>query len=144
MSNVKFKKPTTKRKRSNHKFGYVCIKNYEYFFLLLPLIPIVQLFDWLNSKYYDNLKWSDNTADKVLDHCLPKKVEYDEKTDSFYYDVNWYSTIGVPFGYRKWYQKFNYRLDNYLVNKYNPKGYTKTIDENNYFNSVVVFKKNES
>lgn len=144
MNNVKFKKPTAKRKRTR-KFGYVRTKNYECFFLFLPLIPLALLLDWLNSKYYKSLKWNDHIADKVLDYCLPKKVEYDEKTDSFYYDVNWYSTIGIPFGYRKWYQKFNYRLDDYLVNKYNPKGYSKTVDkENNYYSTVVIFKKIEN
>lgn len=144
MSNVKFKQPTIKKRKRTHKLGYVYTKRYKCFFLFLPLIPLILFTDWLNSKYYNSLKWSDSTADKVLSRCLPKKVEYDEETNSFYYNTNWSSTIDVPFGYRKWYQKFNYRLDDYLVNKYSPEGYTKTIYKENHYSTVVIFKKIEN
>ena len=142
MSKVKFKKPSTKKK-SNRRFGHIRTKNYDCFFLLFPLIPIVLLLDWIDTKYYKSLKWSNRTADKVLSRFLPKVAEYDEKTDSFYYNTNWYPYHAVPFGYRNWYQKFKYELDDYLINNYHPEGYTKTVEKGDtYYNPEIAFKKN--
>lgn len=142
MSKVKFKKPSTKKK-SNRRFGHIRTKNYDCFFLLFPLIPIAMLLDWIDTKYYKSLKWSNRTADKVLNRFLPKVVEYDEKTDSFYYNTNWYSYHAVPFGYRNWYQKFKDELDNYLITDYHPEGYTKTVEKGDtYYNPEIAFKKN--
>lgn len=141
MSKVKFKKPSTKKK-SNRRFGHIRTKNYDCFFLLFPLIPIVLLLDWIDTKYYKSLKWSNRTADKVLNRFLPKAAEYDEKTDSFYYNTSWYSYHAVPFGYRNWYQKFKDELDDYLINNYHPEGYTKTVEKGDtYYDPEIAFKK---
>ena len=142
MGKVKFKKPST-RKKSNRRFGHIRTKNYDCFFLLFPLIPIVMLLNWIDMKYYKSLKWSDRTADKVLNHFLPKVAEYDEKTDSFYYNTSWYAYRAVPFGYHNWYQKFKDELDNYLITDYRPEGYTKTVENGDtYYNPEIIFKKN--
>lgn len=141
MSKVKFKKPST-RKKSNCRFGHIHTKNYDCFFLLFPLIPIVMLLNWIDMKYYRSLKWSDRTAEKVLNRFLPKMAEYDEKTDSFYYNTSWYAYRAVPFGYHNWYQKFKYELDDYLINSYHPEGYTKTVENGDtYYNPEIIFKK---
>lgn len=141
MSKLKLKKPSTKKK-SNCRFGHIRTKNYDCFFLLFPLIPIVLLLDWIDTKYYKSLKWSNHTADKVLSRFLPKVAEYNKKTDSFYYNTSWYSYHDVPFGYRTWYQKFKDELDNYLINDYHPEGYTKTVDNGDtYYSPEIIFKK---
>ena len=142
MSKVKFKKPSTKKK-SNRRFWHIRTKNYDCFFLLFPLIPIALLLDWIDTKYYKSLKWSNRTADKVLNRFLPKVVEYDEKTDSFYYNTSWYAYHAVPFGYHNWYQKFKDELDDYLITDYCPEGYTKTVEKGDtYYNPEIAFKKN--
>lgn len=142
MSKVKFKKPST-RKKSNRRFGHIRTKNYDCFFLLFPLIPIVMLLNWIDTRYYKSLKWSNRTADKVLNRFLPKMAEYNKKTDYFYYNTGWYSYHAVPFGYRNWYRKFKYELDDYLINGYHPEGYTKTVENGDtYYNPTIFFQKN--
>ena len=144
MSKLKFKKPSTKKK-SNRQFGHIRTKNYDCFFLFFPLIPVVLFLNWLDMKYYKSLKWSNRTADKVLNHFLPRMAEYDKKTDTFLYDVNRYAFRAVPFGYRSWYEKFSRELNDYLVKSYNPEGYTKTVEEEEgYYNTIVIFKKIEN
>lgn len=140
MSKVKFKKPKDKKK-CTHGFGHIRTKNYDCFFLFFPLIPIALLLDWLNNKYWKSLKWSDCTAEKVLNHYLPKMVEYDKEMDGFFIKAGWEKYRCVPLGYRKWYQKFNTELVDYLIKDYCPDGYIKTFENLDGWNPTLFFKE---
>lgn len=141
MSKVKFKKPNPNKKIRTRKFGHIRTKNYDCFFLLFPLIPFALLLDWLNLEYRKSLKWSDRTADKVLNHYVSKMSKYDAKEDAFFFDMGWCSYECIPFGYRKWFQKFHFELYDYLGLTYCPEGYTREIRQEDYTNPMIYFKK---
>lgn len=144
MIKINFKKPTPKKKKSNHKFGYVYTKNYECFFLFAWLIPIVFIYDKLDNKYYETLKWDEKIADKILAYRLPKVVCYNEAKDYFWLELKWYDSNKIPLGYHHYYRKFYWEIKDHLLNDYCPDGYTKEVNKDDYDGTTTIYFKKKT
>lgn len=138
-----------KRKLLYSKFKiFFSTKNdeWEFYFFLLPLLPVAMLTSFILHWRYNRLQWNEHKATKILDKTLPKVVSYDEDIDAYCYCLDWASWGLVkqcPFYYRKWVSKFNYELHNYVANGYKSKEYRKIVQKNTYETWVIFDKPNK-
>lgn len=119
-----------KRKSQPRKPWYIVkIGTRNIYLWSLPLLP----FDIFYNKIYDyrwkRNEWSEKKAAKVLDCVLPYVLEYDEKHDVYYHNMNWHmkNTFKrhAPLGTKTFVVKHYYEISNYLVNEYQKDGYEK-------------------
>ena len=97
------------------------------------------------SKARNNVKWSDKKATRVLNKILPKHLDYDKEKDVYYYCMDWLALglrTGAPIYYKNWIYHYNERLQKFIKDKYEPKGYEKRVDINKYGDIYIEFKKN--
>lgn len=64
-------------------------KNYQIPVLVLPIAPFVIGISKLSDWFYDYIKWDEHKATKVLNHVLPKILDYDKDKDAYYYCMGW-------------------------------------------------------
>lgn len=118
------------------KWWIIRTKDYDYYIWALPLIPFVELADYIEKKAYAKRVWDTATATKVLDKVLPKVLEWVEEEKAFYYNMTWgYSRLWhkAPLKYRKWARKFQYDLHKYVESGYENPQYVKTVDKSEYY-----------
>lgn len=130
-----------KRKKKHNL--YIKTNDYELFFLLLPILPFVMFYDWLDKKWYDSLTWSEDKASKVLDSFLPNVVSYHK--ESYSYCMEWrYNNKELcryaPLGYKKWSDKFYFQIREYLETGYENENYDKEVIKNRW-ETWIVFKE---
>jgi hypothetical protein len=118
------------------KWWIIHRKKYSYYIWALPLIPFIELADYIEEKAYAKRVWNTTTATKVLDKVLPKVLEWVEDDKAFYYNMEWgYSQLWrkAPLKYRKWARKFQYDLHKFVETGYENAQYTKTVDKGEYY-----------
>ena len=114
--------------------------NYDVIWWALPVAAVYIPID----KIRNNVKWSDKKATKVLDKILPKHLHYNEKENVYVYGMRWLSLglkTGAPIYYKNWIYHYHRRLQEFIKDSYVPKGYEKTIEEDDYNDILIKFKK---
>lgn len=106
-------------------------KYHEYFWWAAPLIPLVEFYDWAARKLNEATKWDEEKAEFLLNkYILPKRLEYIEEENAYYYAVlfnpEWNYHRYCPRRYRRWLRKFGWKVQQYLIEKYENPDYTKT------------------
>lgn len=117
-------------------------KNYQIPFWVLPIAPIVIGISKLSDWFYDRIKWDERKATKVLNHVLPKILDYD-KDEEAYYCMDWGTYIlwhKAPLRYRCFAHKYVFQLHSFLKEKYMAKGYAKSVIKNYCGNEWVEFR----
>lgn len=131
-----FKKARNKPKKP---WYMVNTKNYHFPFWAAPLVPFViglsKLYDWL----FDNIKWDEDKATKLLNHVLPKILDYDKDENAYYYCMNWgvfFMWDKAPLRYRCFVKKYYLNLQSFIKEKYTVKGYCKSVIDDKYYEWV--------
>lgn len=137
-----FEKAQTKKKSHkiiNHKLERLKISmvngKYKFYFFLLPIVLPIILIEELKNWNYKRMNWNETKATKILDHVLPKLVEYIEQDNAYYYNMDWgnYNLWhSAPLVYRNWARKFSYELKQYIKNEYEHESYIKTIEDDGW------------
>lgn len=115
--------------------------SYDIIWWALPIAAIYILI----SKARNNVKWSDKKATRILNKILPKHLDYNKEKDVYYYCMDWLALglrTGAPIYYKNWIYHYSERLQKFIKDKYEPKGYEKRVDVNKYGDIYIEFKKN--
>lgn len=107
-------------------------KYHEYYLWAIPLIPFFELHSWYTNWQYERMAWDAKRATKVLNHILPKKLEWVEEDNAYYYCMDWdWWGLGriAPIGHRKWAKKFRADLHRFVAEGYENPDYTKTVEK---------------
>nr|DAG87220.1 MAG TPA: hypothetical protein [Herelleviridae sp.] len=132
MSKDIFEKTKNKPKKP---WYMVNTKNYQIPLWALPIAPIVIGVSKLSDWFYDHIKWDERKATKVLNHVLPKILDYDKDEDAYYYCMDWGTYIlwhEAPLRYRRFVYKYEFKLHSFIKDKYMAKGYCKSIINDDY------------
>lgn len=139
-----------KRDSKKNKMPTVNILGYRLYVWAIPLLPIlypifltIKISNKIEVKLYNRRKWTDEKATKALDAILPHILEWVEEDNAYYFCSDWSINIfchNSPRRYRKWVQKYKYRLAAYLISSYQKAGYIKTIEKDS-FDTWVKFVK---
>lgn len=144
MSKDIFEKAKNKSKKS---WYMVNTKNYQIPLWVLPITPFVIGISKLHDWFYDRIKWDERKATKVLNHVLPKILDYDKDEDAYYYCMDWGYNLWhkAPLKYRCFAHKYYVQLHSFIKNKYVVKGYCKSVINDGYDEWVefrpIRFKK---
>lgn len=114
--------------------------NYDIIWWALPIAAIYIPIE----KIRNNVKWSDKKAIRVLNKILPRHLHYDKEKDVYYYCMDWLALglrTGAPIYYKNWIYHYHTRLQEFIKDGYEPKGYEKRIDVNEYGDIYIEFKK---
>lgn len=123
--------------KNKHKKPWYMIntKNYQIPVWALPIVPFVIGISKLSDWFYDHIKWDEAKATKVLNHVLPKILDYDEDEDAYYYCMSW-GTYNLwhkaPLRYRCFAYKYDFKLHSFIKDKYIVKGYCKSVINDGY------------
>ena len=123
------------KNRPKKPWYIVNTKNYQFSVWVLPIAPIVISIDKLSKWFYDRIKWDEHKATKVLNHVLPKILDYDKDEDAYYYCMDWgthnlwYKT---PLKYSRFVYKYEFKLHSFIKNEYMVKGYCKSVINDGY------------
>ena len=105
-------------------------KKYQFPFWVSPIVPFVIGISALNDWLYDYIKWDEGKATKVLNHVLPKILDYDKDENVYCYCMSWgtYSLWKkAPLRYRLFAHKYDFKLQEFIRDKYMVKGYCKSV-----------------
>ena len=143
MKNNTFDKAKETKKKSNKKWYIINGKKYSYYIWALPLLPFVILYDVMSQRADKRRVWSTERATKVLNHVLPKVLEWVEKDKAYYYCMGW-STSSLWRGAkridRKWANKWQYQLRDFIKEGYENEHYSKSV-EKDYYDTWVKFEE---
>lgn len=128
-----------KAKNRSHKsqkpWYMISTKNYQIPFWVLPITPIVIGISKLSDWAYECIKWDEHKATKVLNHVLPKILDYDEDEDAYYYCMDW-GTYNLwhkaSLRYRCFAYKYDFKIHSFIKDKYMVKGYAKSVINDGY------------
>jgi hypothetical protein len=87
--------------------------------------------------------WSAERATKVLNHVLPKVLEWVEEDKAYYYCMDWGTSNlwrGAKRTDRKWAQKWQYQLRDFIKEGYENELYSKSV-EKDYYDTWVKFEE---
>ena len=133
-----------KETKSNKKPWYIINgKRYSYYVWALPLVPFVTLYDVMSQKADKRRVWSAERATKVLNHVLPKVLEWVEEDKAYYYCMDWGTSNlwrGAKRADRKWTQKWQYQLRDFIKEGYENELYSKSV-EKDYYDTWVKFEE---
>lgn len=132
MSKDIFEKAKNKPKKP---WYMVNTKNYQIPLLALPIAPIVIGISKLSDWFYNRTKWDERKATKVLNHVLPKILDYDEDENAYRYCMDWgtYNLwLKAPLRYRHFVYKYDFKLHSFIKNGYMVKGYSKSVINDGY------------
>lgn len=135
MSKDIFEKAKNRSQKSRKPWYMVNTKNYQIPLWALPIAPIVIGISKLSDWFYDHIKWDERKATKVLNHVLPKILDYDEYEDAYYYCMGWgmYNLWHkAPLRYRRFAYKYDFKLHSFIKDGYMVKGYCKSVINEGY------------
>ena len=139
---AKFDKAKTHQENKNKKKWYIINgKRYTYCILALPLVPFVTLYDVMSQRADKRRVWSAERATKVLNHVLPRVLDWVEEDKTYYYCMDWGTSNlwrGAKRIDRKWAQKWQYRLRDFIKEGYENEHYSKSV-EKDYYDTWVKF-----
>lgn len=128
-------------KKTSKKWYIINGKRYSYYIWALPLVPFVTLYDVMSQRADKRRVWSTERATKVLNHVLPKVLEWVEEDKAYYYCMDW-GTSGLwrcaKRSDRKWAQKWQYQLRDFIKEGYENEHYSKSV-EKDYYDTWVKF-----
>lgn len=132
MSKDIFEKAKNKPKKP---WYMVNTKNYQIPLWALPIAPFVIGISKLSDWFYGRIKWDERKATKVLNHVLPKILDYDKDESAYYYCMDWGTYIlwdKAPLRYRCFAKKYHLSLHSFIKNGYMVKGYCKSVINDGY------------
>lgn len=133
-----------KETKSNKKPWYIIRgKRYSYYVWALPLVPFVTLYDVMSQRADKRRVWSAERATKVLNHVLPKVLEWVEEDKAYYYCMDWGTSNlwrGAKRIDRKWARKHEYKLRDFIKEGYENEHYSKSV-EKDYCDTWVKFEE---
>lgn len=122
------------KNRPKKPWYVVHTKNYQIPIWVLPLAPFVIGISKLSDWFYDHIKWDERKATKVLNHVLPKILDYDKDEDA-YYCMDWGTYIlwdKAPLRYKCFAKKYHLDLHSFIKEGYMVKGYSKSVINDGY------------
>lgn len=135
MSKDIFEKAKNRSHKPRKPWYMVNTKNYQIPFWALPIAPIVIGISKLSDWFYDHIKWSERKATKVLNHVLPKILDYDEDEDAYCYCMDW-GTYNLwhkaSLRHRCFAKKYHLSLHSFIKDGYMVKGYNKSVVNDGY------------
>lgn len=135
---------SAKNKKTTNKRPWYIVntKKYSVYVWGLPLLPIVWVMDAYKQWADKRRVWDTDRATRVLDHVLPKVLEWVEEDKAFYYCMNYWDTSNLWRSAkridREWARKWEYQLRDFIKEGYENKDYTKTV-EKDYCDTWVKF-----
>lgn len=143
MKNNTFDKAKAKSKSTKKKWYVINTKKYSYYLWALPLVPFVELYDRVNDYCYERRVWSAERATKVLDHVLPKVLEWVEEDKAYYYCMDWGTSNlwrGAKRIDRKWAYKWEVQLQQFIRDGYTNSNYIKS-EEKDFYEIWIKFEE---
>lgn len=132
-----------KTKKNTKKWYIINGKRYSYYVWALPLVPFVALYDVMSQRADKRRVWSAERATKVLNHVLPKVLEWVEEDKAYYYCMDWGADNlwrGAKRSDRKWANKWRYQLRDFIKEGYENEHYSKSV-EKDYYDTWVKFEE---
>lgn len=134
---------SAKNKKTTNKRPWYIVdtKKYSVYVWGLPLLPIVWVIDAYKQWADKRRVWDTDRATRVLDHVLPKVLEWVEEDKAFYYCMEWGTSSlwrQAKRIDREWARKWEYQLRDFIKEGYENKDYTKTV-EKDYYDTWVKF-----
>ena len=127
MKNNTFDK--AKEPKSNKKRWYVINgKKYSYYVWAMPLVPFVTLYDVMSQQADKRRVWSAERA---------------TKDKAYYYCMDWGTSNlwrGAKRTDRKWAQKWQYQLRDFIKEGYENEHYSKSV-EKDYYDTWIKFEE---
>jgi uncharacterized protein (DUF2344 family) len=116
-------------------------KNFTFkHWFLYPLVFVIWIYESISEKHYKSLIFTDEKANKIVNRYLIKVFDISEERLSFC--MNWSSWCFENHAHlwdKTWCRKYRYEIFDFIKNKYEIKGYTKSIVED--YDVWIVFKK---
>lgn len=131
------KKDIFEKAKNKHKKPWYMVntKNYQIPVWALPIAPFMIGISKLSDWFYDHIKWDERKATKVLNHVLPKILDYNKDEDAYYYCMDW-GTYNLwdkaPLRCRRFVYKYDVQLQSFIKDKYMVKGYCKSVINDGY------------
>ena len=128
-------------KKNNKKWYIINGKRYSYYVWALPLVPFITLYDVMSQRADKRRVWSAERATKVLNHVLPKVLEWVEEDKAYYYCMDWGTSNlwrSAKLSDRKWANKWQYQLRDFIKEGYENEHYSKSV-EKDYYDTWVKF-----
>ena len=122
-------------KKNTKKWYIINGKRYSYYIWALPLVPFVTLYDVMSQRADKRRVWSAERATKVLNHVLPKVLEWVEEDKAYYYCMDWGTSNlwrSAKRTDRKWAQKWQYQLRDFIKEGYENEHYSKSVEKDCY------------
>ena len=134
-----------KKNKNAKKCLAIKFKEYVIPLYLIPLAIIVIPYYEIEKLMYKRVKWSEKKATKVLNAILPKLLTWNEEDNHYYRCIRKFGPLCyykvIPMRHRKFVRKFDYALKDYLINKYENEFYTKTVEEEYEWYTIVFVEK---
>lgn len=131
-------------KKTKKQWWIIHTHNYSVYIWALPILPFVLLSDYLKERASKKRVWNEQIATKILDIVLPQVLEWVEEDNAFYYCMSWGCSAlyrKAPRKYRKWADKFSYKLQRFIKEGYENADYVKTIENDGYDTWVKFVEK---
>lgn len=131
-------------KKTKKRWWIINTHNYSVYIWALPILPFVLLSDYLKERASKKRVWNEQIATKILDIVLPQVLDWAEEENAFYYCMSWGSSAlyrKAPRKYRKWANKFSYKLQCFIKEGYENADYVKTIENDGYDTWVKFVEK---
>lgn len=108
-------------------------KVYRVIFFPIWIVAIIS--EKIKNYSYSHNQWSKQEVDRILNYYVPRRAEYDEEEKTFYLYYNCFGkTLGNAKKYlkrkdRKFWEKYNYAIHEYLKKEYELEGFKKVVDK---------------
>lgn len=134
---------TTKKIKKVYHYKNFTTKHWFFY----PLMIVCWWYDKFTDKIQERRKWNEKRTIRILNYAFPKGAFISKKNQTITryittWQFKWYLITRAIDG--NYCRKFNDKITDYLINNYEIKGYTKTIenDEDEPYEYTIIFKKN--
>lgn len=146
---TKFNKTINKRiakvKQPKKKKYHTMFNNrYQFrFWILVPLVLIVEMNRLRQEKSYESLEWDEVRAKRIIDKVFPKVCDIDKNTHELFFNREWTGIIEREARKKdkRFCGKFRYQILDFIQNTYEIEGYTKKIDDQGYGEILTIFER---
>lgn len=112
--------------------------------VLFPAWWYVVIKEKVSNYRYKHTVWDEERANKILEYYVPKYAKWDKEEKIFYFFDNglgWNYKKYIKRKDRKFWEKFSYKIRDYLIEKFELEGFEKQIIDNGYSSWIeIVFK----
>ena len=97
--------------------------------IIFPVWAAFWCYDRLKKRSYKRTEWDENRANEILNYYIPRRSEWDEENNSFYFFSNGAFRVkrGLKLKDRTFFRKYRDNIRDYLINTFELEGFDKKM-----------------